>query len=209
MIPDIPFAQHALPYFVVAFTLGYLCGSVPFGLLVARMLGLGDIRQIGSGNIGTSNVLRSGNKLAALLTLLLDAAKGWLPAFAALELWGPLTAAIAGLGAVVGHCFPVWLRFRGGKGVATALGVLLAWHWMIAAYGLAVWLVVAAIWRMTSLAALVTCVAVPALLWWFREFEYFAPGVILALIIVIRHTTNIQALLSGTERKINLRSRGK
>jgi glycerol-3-phosphate acyltransferase PlsY len=141
---------------------GYLVGSIPFGIVIARLFGLGDLRQIGSGNIGATNVLRTGNKLAAALTLLLDAGKGGLAVLVARLVIGQDDAAqLAGLASFVGHLFPVWLRFKGGKGVATFLGVLLALHWPVGLTACAIWLIAAVLSRMSSLGALAAAIVAP------------------------------------------------
>ncbi|MEO1459961.1 MAG: glycerol-3-phosphate acyltransferase, partial [Pseudomonadota bacterium] len=156
MAPD-----RALPWLALAFSLGYLAGSVPFGLLVARLFRLGDLRAIGSGNIGATNVLRTGNRAAAALTLLLDALKGAVPVLLFLS-WGDLAAQCAGLGAFAGHCLPVWLRFRGGKGVATWFGIAFALHWPAGAVLAAVWLAGARATRISAVGALAAAPPPPA-----------------------------------------------
>jgi glycerol-3-phosphate acyltransferase PlsY len=184
---------------------GYLFGSVPFGLLLTRMAGLGDIRAIGSGSIGATNVLRTGNKGLAAATLLLDAGKG---AFAVgvFRYLGPPDAALwAGLGAVVGHLFPVWLGFKGGKGIATGLGVLLVAAWPVAVTGCIVWLVVAVIARMSSLASLAACVAAPIAAAVLADGKTVWLTLALAVMIVARHHENIRRLLAGTEPRIGQR----
>jgi glycerol-3-phosphate acyltransferase PlsY len=183
------------------FAVGYLLGSIPFGLVLTRLAGLGDIRNVGSGNIGTTNVLRAGGKGLAALTLLLDAGKG------ALAVWLGQSFAhggdiLGGMGAFLGHLFPVWLMFRGGKGVATLLGVLVAVHWQAAAVFALVWLLVAATTRYSSLAGL--CAAVmsplaPALVGRWDAALLFAG---MAVLIVARHDENIARLRAGTETKI-------
>jgi acyl phosphate:glycerol-3-phosphate acyltransferase len=190
------------PYFATALVLGYLIGSVPFGWLLTRLAGLGDIRAIGSGNIGATNVLRTGRKGLAAATLLLDAAKGAVAVLIGAN-WGPDIANIAGTGALLGHLFPVWLGFKGGKGVATTLGVILAIAWPVGLAACATWLVVAAALRYSSLAALAALALSPAYAWWLRGdtqlvqlFGFFA------VLIWLRHYANIWRLLKGTEPKI-------
>jgi len=181
---------------------GYLLGSIPFGLVLTRMAGLGDIRAIGSGNIGATNVLRTGNKSLAAATLILDSGKGAFAALLAGALASPEAAAVAGLFAVLGHNFPVWLRFKGGKGVATTLGVLLAVSWPVGVAACATWLVIAAAFRYSSLAALVALALSPfyALIWSGNWVTVTA--LILAVLAIIRHRANIQRLVTGAEPKI-------
>jgi acyl phosphate:glycerol-3-phosphate acyltransferase len=186
-----------------AAVLGYLLGSIPFGLLLTRLAGLGDIRRIGSGNIGATNVLRTGSKTAAALTLLLDLAKGWAAVIIARS-WGEDAALVAAICVIIGHMFPVWLGFRGGKGVATALGVLIALAWPVALGAALVWLAIALLLRYASLAALVAAVAAAV----FAPFVVNAPtaAVIagIALLIILRHHANIRRLIAGSESRISL-----
>lgn len=188
---------------LAAGVVGYLLGSIPFGLVLTRFAGYGDIRRIGSGNIGATNVLRTGSKGAAALTLLLDLAKGW-AAVVIGEAWGA-DAALAAAGCVIiGHMFPVWLRLRGGKGVATALGVLIALAWPVALGAALVWLVTALLFRYSSLAALVASVAAAALAPFVVDPPTAAVIAGIALLIILRHHANIRRLIAGTESRISL-----
>lgn len=184
---------------------GYLSGSIPFGLLIARAGGKGDVRTIGSGNIGATNVLRTGSKTLAGLTLLADILKGFVPAALALHWFGMAEASVAGAGAVAGHLFPVWLRFKGGKGVATYLGVLLAIAWLGALVFGAVWLTIAAIFRFSSLAALVAVTAVPIALYLLGAEKPAGVFALLGLAIILMHHANIARLIKGTETRIGAR----
>ncbi len=189
---------------LAALLIGYLLGSIPFGLLLTRSAGLGDIRSIGSGNIGATNVLRTGNKGLAAATLLLDGLKGTL---AVLICWrfGLYGALAAALGAYLGHCFPVWLRFKGGKGVATFLGVLLGLHWPTMVLTALIWLGVAAAKRYSSLAALTASVCAPVILVFFGRYETAVLCAVLTAIIWVRHKANIERLVSGKESRIGAR----
>lgn len=187
---------------------GYLFGSVPFGLLLTRMAGLGDIRAIGSHSIGATNVLRTGNKGLAAATLLLDAGKG---AFAVgvFRYLGPADAALwAGFGAVIGHLFPVWLGFKGGKGVATGLGVLLAAAWPVGAAACAVWLIVAAATRMSSLASLAAFAVAPVAALFLANGGIAWLALAIAVLVIARHHENIRRLLAGAEPRIGQRGNG-
>lgn len=201
MLHDILGMDRALPWLMLALAAGYLAGSVPFGVLVARAFRLGDLRKIGSGNIGATNVLRTGNKAAAALTLLLDGAKGALPVALFLG-WGDLAAQAAGLGAFLGHCFPVWLGFRGGKGVATFLGVVLGLHPLTFAAVAATWLAAAALSRISSVGALAASASAPLWLMLFGRWEAVLFAVILAALIWLRHHENIRRLLRREEPRI-------
>ena len=183
---------------------GYLVGSIPFAVLVSRAMGLPDPRSYGSGNIGATNVLRSGNRVAAVLTLAGDASKGWIAVLVAREIGLPGDLlAVVGFSAFVGHLFPVWLRFRGGKGVATAAGVLIAFDWRLGIAVLAVWAVVAAATRYSSLAAILAAVAAPGLAWWLLGPGPFLAAVFaMAALILLRHRANIAKLLRGEESRI-------
>ncbi|TXR47158.1 glycerol-3-phosphate 1-O-acyltransferase PlsY [Phyllobacterium endophyticum] len=193
--------QAGFPLLLFAFVFGYLLGSIPFGLILTRMAGLGDVRSIGSGNIGATNVLRTGNKKLAAATLILDMLKGTAAVLIA-GIASPEAAIAAGLGAFLGHVFPVWLKFRGGKGVATYLGVLLGLFWQGGLIFAAAWLIVAYTTRYSSLAALVAAVIVPICLYILGLHQIAALFLVLTIIVFIKHKTNIQRLLSGTEGKI-------
>jgi glycerol-3-phosphate acyltransferase PlsY len=184
---------------------GYLYGSVPFGLLLTRLAGLGDIRAIGSHSIGATNVLRTGHKGLAAATLVLDAGKGAL-AVGVFRYLGPPDAALwAGLGAVIGHLFPVWLAFKGGKGIATSLGVLLAAAWPVAVTAGLIWLIVAAVARLSSLASLAACVAAPIAAVFLSDGKIAWLTLAIAVMVVARHHENIRRLLAGTEPRIGQR----
>lgn len=191
----------------LAAMLGYLAGSIPFAVLVSRAMRLPDPRTYGSGNIGATNVLRSGNRVAALLTLVGDAAKGWVAVLVArLMDAGEVEVAIVAFAAFLGHVFPVWLSFKGGKGVATAAGVLIALDWRMGLAVLAIWLAVAFATRYSSLAAIVAAAAAPLLAW-----HFFGSGatlwavVAMAILLVVRHHANIAKLLRGEESRIGAR----
>ena len=188
---------------LAAAVLGYLLGSIPSGLLVTRLAGLGDIRRIGSGNIGATNVLRTGSKSAAALTLLLDLAKGW-AAVAIARDWGGDAALVAAGAVIIGHMFPIWLGFRGGKAVATALGVLLALAWPVALAAALVWLATVLMFHYSSLAALVAAAAGAVVAPFFvdRRMALMIAGI--ALLIILRHHANIRRLMAGTENRISL-----
>ena len=195
-------------FFLIAVAAGYLIGSVPFGLVLTRLAGLGDIRSIGSGNIGATNVLRTGNVPLAAATLVLDVSKGALAlAFVAGD-WGPGlgwglgSGLIAGVAAVLGHNFPVWLKFKGGKGVATTLGVLLAAYWPVGVASCATWLLVAGTLRYSSAAALAALTAAPFYAYWLGAKPVALAAALLALFSIIRHHANIRRLIEGEEPKI-------
>ena len=186
---------------LAALAFGYLLGSIPFGLILTRMAGLGDVRKIGSGNIGATNVLRTGNKKLAALTLLADALKGTVAVLVA-GMWGPSLAIVAGFAAFIGHIAPVWLAFKGGKGVATYLGVLIALSWKAALVFAVVWIAIALITRYSSFAALLASAAVTIFL-----FIYGPTGVawlfaVMTIIVFVKHRANIRRLLDGNESKI-------
>ncbi len=180
---------------------GYLLGSIPFAYLVTKAFGLGDIRQVGSGNVGTTNVLRTGNKLATALTLVGDVGKGIVAVLIAKQ-YGDMPAMAAALGAFAGHCFPVWLNFKGGKGIATCLGILAALSWPVALLAFGTWLVTTAIGRISSLSALVAAVASPVYMAFLGPWPYTVGAAILAALIFITHRENIARLMKGEEPRI-------
>jgi glycerol-3-phosphate acyltransferase PlsY len=198
--------DYTWPYYLGAL-LGYLLGSIPFGLLLTRAAGLGDIRKIGSGNIGATNVLRTGNKGLAAATLLLDGGKGAAAVLLA-QRWGPDMAILAGAAAMLGHLFPVWLAFKGGKGVATGLGVLLALDWRIGLIACATWLVVAYLLRYSSLSALAAFALSPVVALVIATRQLAAVALFLAALVWLRHHQNIRRLLRGQEPKIGKRKDG-
>jgi glycerol-3-phosphate acyltransferase PlsY len=189
------------PYFIAALVFGYLLGSIPFGLVLTRLAGLGDVRKIGSGNIGATNVLRTGRKGLAATTLVADALKGALAVAIAWQ-WGANTAILAALGAFLGHLFPVWLGFRGGKGVATFIGCLIGLKPAAALAFAGVWLATAAVTRYSSVSALLASVATPIVLWLMGERQMAELFVLLAMLLWWKHGQNIQRLLTGTEGRI-------
>ena len=193
--------EFSWPYLLSGLLGGYVLGSIPFGALLTRLGGYGDIRSIGSGSIGATNVLRTGNKTLAALTLLFDGAKGAAAVLIASR-WGPDIAIVAALGAILGHVFPVWLKFRGGKGVATALGILLGLAWPIGALAALTWIVIAAISRYSSLSALVATLAAPFYAWWLADPQRTEFSILLAVIIWLTHIGNIRRLVAGAEPRI-------
>ena len=194
--------EYVWPYLLAGFSAAYLLGSIPFGVILTRLAGAGDIRRIGSGNIGATNVLRTGRKGLAALTLVLDAGKGWLAVFIAGRLYGPDMAVIACYGVLIGHVFPLWLHFRGGKGVSTALGVLLALSWPVGVAALLAWVAVVVATRLSSLAALVAAAAAPVFAWFLATQQTTEFAVALAVLIWLRHLGNIRRLLRGEESRI-------
>ncbi len=191
----------ALPYYLAALAFGYALGSIPFGLLITRLAGAGDVRNIGSGNIGATNVLRTGRKSLAALTLAADLIKGAAAAYIGLQ-WGPDTGILAGFGAFIGHLLPVWLKFRGGKGVATYIGVLLGLFWPVALAFCAIWALVAGLSRYSSLAALVASAATPPLLAYFGQWQTMELFALMTILVYVRHRENIGRLLRDKESKI-------
>jgi len=190
-----------LPVLIAALAVGYLLGSIPFGLILTRIAGLGDVRKIGSGNIGATNVLRTGNKKIAALTLMLDALKGTAAVLLAAR-FGHAAGLVAGLGAFLGHIFPVWLGFKGGKGVATYLGVLLGAAWPGALVFAVVWLATAFISRISSLSALIASVSVPIALYLIGRPGEALLCLGLSVLVFITHRANISRLIAGTESRI-------
>jgi glycerol-3-phosphate acyltransferase PlsY len=185
---------------------GYLLGSIPFGMVIARALGLGDLRKIGSGNIGATNVLRTGNKPAALATLLLDSGKGAIAVLIARHFGGDTAAMLAGGAAFLGHCFPIWLGFKGGKGVATFLGTLIALHWPLGLIACGVWLLTAVVSRISSLSALLAAALSPVFAWGLGRTDLIAVSLFMAVLIFVRHRPNIVRLLDGSEPRIGKKS---
>ncbi|MFL4992923.1 MAG: glycerol-3-phosphate 1-O-acyltransferase PlsY [Microvirga sp.] len=190
-----------LLHLLAALIFGYLLGSIPFGLIFTRMAGLGDVRKIGSGNIGATNVLRTGRKGLAAATLLGDALKGTAAVLIAAQ-WGPQFATVAALGAFMGHLFPVWLKFRGGKGVATFIGVLIGLKPLAALIFVLIWIGIAFATRYSSLSALVASAATPVVLWLLGEPGMAGTTIILVALLWWKHSQNISRLLAGTEGKI-------
>lgn len=190
-----------------ALAIGYLLGSIPFGLLFSYAFGEGDVRKIGSGTIGATNVLRTGNYTAAALTLLFDAAKGAASVLIARAQFGPDPALFAALGAFLGHLFPVWLGFKGGKGVAVSLGILLSLYWPAALLALATWLAMVAIFRISSLAALVAAVMTPVYMFVLNREHETILALLLALLVLVIHKDNIRRLLRGEEPRIGATSK--
>jgi glycerol-3-phosphate acyltransferase PlsY len=189
----------------MAFILGYLLGSIPFGLILTRLAGTADLRSIGSGNIGATNVLRTGRKGLAAATLLLDMLKGTVAVIIAGYYGGPDAAMLAALGAFLGHLFPAWLKFRGGKGVAVYIGVLIGLFWPAAVLFCALWIATAATSRYSSLSALVASFVTPIFLWWFGHLALAALFAVLTLLLFYMHRENIGRLQAGTEGRIGAR----
>jgi acyl phosphate:glycerol-3-phosphate acyltransferase len=199
-MPEIVTAQGML---LLTAVLGYLLGSIPFGILVTRLMGLGDLRQIGSGNIGATNVLRTGNKRAALATLLLDGGKGAVAVLLARWLVGGEDAAqVAGLAAFLGHLYPAWLGFKGGKGVATFLGLFLALDWQVGLALCLTWLVSALLTRVSSIAALVAAASAGLWILWLNDGSLLVLALILTVLVYVRHSENLKRLKAGTEPRI-------
>tara|TARA_R110002110_G_scaffold284986_2_gene499161 strand:- start:18625 stop:19320 length:696 start_codon:yes stop_codon:yes gene_type:complete len=207
-VPDWKNLIYGWQLFLPPIVAAYLLGSIPFGLILAKLAGKGDLRQIGSGNIGATNVLRTGSKKLAATTLLLDGAKGYLAVYVPYLLFGPDVTFFTALAVVLGHLFPVWLGFRGGKGVATTLGVLLGLAWPLGLAALATWLIVALVFRYSSLSALFTVALAPAFAWWLGEPQAGGIAILLAVLVWIRHAGNIRRLLRGEESRIKLKGSG-
>ena len=201
-MPEIITAPYLLAFVAVA---SYLLGSIPFGMVIAKAMGLGNLRDIGSGNIGATNVLRTGSKTAALATLLLDAGKGGIAVLLARFFVGEDAAQLAGLAAFIGHVFPVWLNFNGGKGVATYLGTLLALSFFAGLAACLTWLTFALVFRISSLAALAAAALMPLWLQFMGLPDYVMLAALLGVIIWMRHAGNIRRILGGTEKKIQLK----
>ena len=195
-------------YVAIAIVGGYLIGSIPFGLIFTRMAGAGDVRKVGSGNIGATNVLRTGSRWAALATLIGDAGKGLIAVTLARHYGGEALAFIAGVATFLGHIFPVWIGFHGGKGVATSLGIILALYWPVALITLVIWIAVFLATRLSSLSALVAAALTPIVMLLFHRPTFAALTLVLAVIIFITHRDNIRRLLTGTESRIGIPKSG-
>lgn len=207
-MPDPISWEFAWPFYLAALAFGYLLGSIPFGLIVTRLAGLGDIRQIGSGNIGTTNVLRTGRKSLAAATLVGDALKGTAAVLIAGALYGQEMALVAGLGAFLGHLFPVWLKLKGGKGVATYLGILLGLFWPMGLIFAAVWIGMAVAFRFSSLSALAASLLTPVLLYLvFNQIQMAEMFALLSVLLWAKHHENIGRLLRGQESRIGSKSK--
>ena len=193
--------EFAWPYLLAAFSGGYFLGAIPFGLILTKLAGLGDVRNIGSGNIGATNVLRTGHKGLAALTMLLDMGKGGVAALIG-AFYGPDMMIAAALGALIGHLFPVWLKFRGGKGVATAAGIMLALAWQAALISIAIWILVLWTSRYSSLAALTATLAIAPLAYWLSTPQIAEFSILVTFMVWYRHIPNIRRLLNGTETRV-------
>jgi len=199
--------EYSAPYYAAALVFGYLLGSIPFGLLFTRMAGLGDIRSVGSGNIGATNVLRTGNRWVAFATLIADGGKGAAAVLIARYFAGDAMAVLAGTAAFVGHIFPVWLKFKGGKGVATFLGLTLALNFWIGLAACATWLATAAVTRISSLSALVAAALAPVYFWIMDHWLIIPFAIFYAVLIFLRHRDNIRRILAGEEPKIGAKKK--
>ncbi|WP_428524902.1 glycerol-3-phosphate 1-O-acyltransferase PlsY [Roseibium sp.] len=206
-MPDPISWEFAWPYYLAALAFGYLLGTIPFGLILTKLGGHGDIRKIGSGNIGTTNVLRTGSKKLAAATLLGDGLKGTVAVLIAAR-FGPDTALIAGFGAFLGHLFPVWLKFKGGKGVATYLGILLGLYWPMFLIAALTWVGMAFVFRYSSLSALTASAVTPIILYFgFSQYQLGEMFLVLTLLLWAKHHENIGRLLKGQESKIGKKSK--
>ena len=205
--------DHSHLLFLSFFLFGYFMGSIPFGLLLSKLSGLGDIRKIGSGNIGATNVLRTGNKKIALLTLILDGTKGALaiyvvsisPSFIEFHLTNNINLfqSLVAVSAVIGHCFPIWLNFKGGKGVATGFGTIIFLNMYVGVIALLIWVSIAKLFRISSLSALISYLFIPISMFFFTsEKSFFIASVLISLICYLQHRENIKRLLNGSEAKI-------
>src|SRR5258708_22289727 len=201
--------MSANAFLPVAFVIGYLLGSIPFGLILTRLAGTQDLRSIGSGNIGATNVLRTGHKGLAAATLICDMLKGTVAVVIAGYFGGPNAAMLAALGAFLGHLFPVWLRFKGGKGVAVYIGVLIGLFWPAAVVFCVVWLATAATSRYSSLSALVASFVTPIFLWWFGHSALASLSAVLTLLLFYVHRENIKRLQAGAGRRIREEESGR
>lgn len=200
--PEIMAFERVWPYLAGALAIGFAAGAAPMGLIVARVFGLGDPRKIGSGNVGATNMMRAGGWKVGVIVLALDAAKAWAPAMLFWSQLGPLAAGCAGLGAFLGHCFSPWLGFKGGKGVASGFGALLAWRWEIGALAALVWVATALAFRISSVASLATAIAALALVAHFEAWDYAPFALVMAAVLVWRHSANIGRLIRGEEPRI-------
>ena len=198
-MPDISSSFQMLTLAAIA---GYLLGSIPFGMVIAKVMGLGNLREIGSGNIGATNVLRTGNKGAAAATVIFDAGKGAVAVLIARAFIGEDAAQIAGLAAFLGHLFPIWLGFRGGKGVATFLGILLALNWIVGLAACATWLVVVLVFRISSLGGLSAAALAPIWIIIQDDTKTILLAILLGLLVFIRHRANIKRIMAGTEPRV-------
>jgi len=203
ILPELKMLGAAM---IVWASLGYILGSIPFGLILARFMGLGNLQKIGSGNIGATNVLRTGNKKAAFLTLVFDGGKGAIAVLIAQTFAGDAAGQIAGLAAMLGHCYPVWLSFKGGKGVATMLGILFALSVQVGLACCATWLVISVLVRISSLSALIATLSVAIWSVIFAQPSFIGLSIALSVLIFWRHRENIQRLLAGTEPQIGSKS---
>ena len=190
------------PALLGALAIGYLFGSIPFGLLLTRLSGGPDIRGIGSGNIGATNVLRTGHKGLAAATLIADMLKGTAAVLLTRHVLGTEAAFVAGFGAFLGHLFPAWLGFKGGKGVATFIGILLGFSWIAVLIFCAIWIGIALVTRYSSLSGLIACAITPAVLWWLQLPEAGLLFSLMALLVFVMHRANIARLIAGTETRI-------